>query len=146
MFSGSGVGSLYILYSLNLNGGLGGEPSVFGDFGYILLKYSIFRHVLAEILPKNIQNLFIIGDVSILKRSIFKYLLSHPTARELKIPGCTSPLPLTSSGYEPYPAQHWYNNASSVLIKCSRVLHQLSLNYLMTSKGWNKQKLYAFLH
>jgi len=55
-----GVGSLHILFTLNINGDLGGEPPAFGDFGDILPKQSIFRHVSAEILPKNLRNIFII--------------------------------------------------------------------------------------
>jgi len=59
MFNGS-IGSLHILYSLNLNGGLGSEPPECSDFRDKLPKESIFRHVSAEILPKYLRNLFII--------------------------------------------------------------------------------------
>jgi len=48
-----------------------------GDFGDLLPKYSIFRHVSAEILSKNLPNLFIIVHLyikcSILAIILFKY-------------------------------------------------------------------------
>jgi len=58
MFIGSRV--LHILLSLNLNWGLGAKLPALGDFLDLLSNYSIFRHVSAEIMSKNIWNLFII--------------------------------------------------------------------------------------
>jgi len=40
-------------------GSLGAEPLALNDFGDLLLKYSIFRHISGEIQPKNFRNLFI---------------------------------------------------------------------------------------
>jgi len=77
MFNGSMVfaHSLFIEYKRG-----SGEPPAFGDFGDILPKESIFRHVSAKILPEYLRNLFIIImyyvcvlKFSILAISLFEY-------------------------------------------------------------------------
>jgi len=69
-----GVWSLHILYSINLNGSLGANPSVWQLWRYTT-KESIFRHVSAEILPKKFLETCLLLNVRVLKFSILTIIL-----------------------------------------------------------------------